>query len=464
MRLTLIKKLLLIILSISVLALAITVFVLINQAGGQITELSLSNGENLAKENAHIIKADVEVALDSARTLAETMEGSVGIGKSMLREDVNDILKRVLEDNPDFLAVYIAFEPNAFDGKDEQYQNTVGHDTTGRFIPYWNRIGGSVNLVPLVDYDKEGAGDYYLLPKKTAQEVIIEPYIYEGALMTSLCVPIHDKNNIFIGIAGVDIDLYPLSKKINQKKILTNGYSFLLSNKGIYAGHPEELLMGYARPDQIDTSQIAKAANDGTNAYIKNKATQEALGKLSEFAARQEKTKAIQQQLISKIQEGKEGSVEINDAYYQKDGYILSAPVNIGRTTTPWSFAVSLPKDEILAPVTRMTRLGLLVASLSIVFLALVLTFTVKKLFAPLSSLEAAAKKLAEGDLTVNLTQVKTNDEIGQLAKSFEQMITAIKKLMTDLQKKPGIYPKHRQIFLIMHSKQQQGQPKQPQL
>ena len=434
----LIKKLMLIVLSISVLTLGITVFVLTNQSSGQITELSLNSGKNLAKENAYAIKSEIEAALDSARTLSETMEGSVGQGGTMTREVANNILKRVLDANPNFLGVYVGFEPNAFDGKDKQYQNTLGHDTSGRFVPYWNRIGGSVNMVPMVDYDKEGAGDYYLTPKKTGQETIVEPYIYEGALMTSLCVPIHDKYNKFIGIVGVDIDLYPLSKKINQKKILTSGYSFLLSNQGIYAGHPEELLMGYAKPDQINVNQIAKSTTDGTNSYMKSKATQEALGNLAKFATRQEKTKAVQQQILSKMQEGKEGYVEVNDAYYQKDGYIVFVPVNIGKTTTPWSFAVSLPKDEILEPVTRMTQLGLLVAFISIVLLALVLIFTVRKLFIPLASLETAAKKLTEGDLTVKLDNVKTNDEIGQLARTFEQMVEAIKKLMTDLQKKAG--------------------------
>jgi hypothetical protein len=176
--LTITKKLLLILLSISVLTLAVTIFFLTSQSEKLITELSLTNGQNIAKENANIVKAEVEEALVGARTVAETIEGTAVQGNSMNREEVNNILNSILGDNPNFLAVYVGFEPNAFDGKDEQYKNTAGHDASGRFVPYWNRIGGSVNLVPLVDYDKEGAGDYYLLPKKTSQEVIVEPYIY----------------------------------------------------------------------------------------------------------------------------------------------------------------------------------------------------------------------------------------------------------------------------------------------
>jgi methyl-accepting chemotaxis protein len=246
----------------------------------------------------------------------------------------------------------------------------------------------------------------------------------------------HDKNNKFIGIAGVDIDLYPLSKKINQRRILTSGYSFLLSNRGVYAGHPEELLMGYAKPDNIDVNQIAKSTSDGTNLYIKNKATQEALANLAKLAERQSKNKPAEQELMADVRKGKAGYTELQDAYYQKDGYIVYEPVNIGRTTTPWGFAVSLPKDEILQSVTSMSRLALFAAAISIIILALLLTFTVKKLFKPLMPLQIAAKKMAEGDLTVELAATKSNDEIGQLARSFEQMVKTIIKLMSDLQKK----------------------------
>ena len=122
-----------------------------------------------ASQKANYIKAQLEVAMDAARTLAETFSGikEEGINLSLDRDSVNKILKVILEKNPSFVGTYTAWEPNAFDKLDEQYKGKESNDDTGRFIPYWNRNEqGEIVVEPLIDYDKEGAGDYYQLPKK----------------------------------------------------------------------------------------------------------------------------------------------------------------------------------------------------------------------------------------------------------------------------------------------------------
>ena len=138
------------------------------------------SGEVAAKFSG-TIKAELEVALDAARTLAQALSGikdedhEVELG----RDEVNSILKIVLDKNPQFVGTYTCWEPDAFDGMDRGYKDDDGHDATGRFIPYWSRNeAGEIVLDPLLDYDKEGPGDYYQLPKKTLKECIIDPYLY----------------------------------------------------------------------------------------------------------------------------------------------------------------------------------------------------------------------------------------------------------------------------------------------
>ena len=47
---------------------------------------------------------------------------------------------------------------------------------------------------PLIDYDKDGPGDYYQVPKKTGKDFLTEPYTYnvggKDTLMTSFMVPL----------------------------------------------------------------------------------------------------------------------------------------------------------------------------------------------------------------------------------------------------------------------------------
>ncbi|HRY80694.1 MAG TPA: cache domain-containing protein, partial [Spirochaetia bacterium] len=120
--------------------------------------------EALSKEHAAEINVELEVAMDAARTLAQIFEGYESLHADERREDYSKMLRSIVEKNPGFLGASTGWEPNALDGRDREFVDAPGHDGTGRFIPYWSRFEGPVELSPLVDYDKEGAGDYYILP------------------------------------------------------------------------------------------------------------------------------------------------------------------------------------------------------------------------------------------------------------------------------------------------------------
>ncbi|MCI0519181.1 MAG: cache domain-containing protein, partial [Chloroflexi bacterium] len=198
------------------------------------------SAQALADQRAAVVDAEIEVALDAARTLAQAFSAITTHGSVMSRDQANAILKEVLADNPHFLGVYTLWEPNAFDGKDSLYQNSTGHDETGRFIPYWVRSSGEIIVEPLAGYEEEGIGDYYLIPKRTMQEQIIDPYLYpiDGVevLLTSLVVPIVIDGE-FHGIAGIDLGLTFLQGISDQEEITAGGAELLIiSNNGTIAG------------------------------------------------------------------------------------------------------------------------------------------------------------------------------------------------------------------------------------
>lgn len=166
----------------------------------QVQEMSESDSQIIAKETsqhyANMVKADIEVALNEARGIADIFETTVNSKKiEMTRESANMTLKSFIEQNKNFLGVYVAFEPGAFNRNDKDFINTEGHDSTGRYIPYWTRDSSGRGVVePLVSYEVAGDGDYYQIPKKTKIEAIIEPYIYAvqgvDTLITSYMVKI----------------------------------------------------------------------------------------------------------------------------------------------------------------------------------------------------------------------------------------------------------------------------------
>ncbi len=177
------------------------------------------------------IRTELEVALDSARTLANVLSGikDQRVNLNIDRDRINSILQSALTRNETFVGISTAWEPNALDQLDDLYAETGGHDQTGRFIPYWGRSeDGIIRLEPLVDYEnpepfENGVrkGEYYLLPRERKTECAIDPYPspVQGEIfwMTSLVVPIV-ADDTFYGIVGVDMRLDIIQSLVEQGK------------------------------------------------------------------------------------------------------------------------------------------------------------------------------------------------------------------------------------------------------
>ncbi|NUN05789.1 MAG: methyl-accepting chemotaxis protein [Bdellovibrio sp.] len=200
--------------------------------------------DNAAKDAQHLLLQSVQAeaqkieslfnqALQLGRASAGTalaLKNSENPDRKLAISAVREALKR----NKFIVGTCVGWEPNAFDGKDKDFANTAGHDASGRFVPYWARNGDQEELSPLADYDKEGAGDYYLVPKKTMKEWLMPPYIYPvngvNILMTSAIVPILE-NGQFKGIIGVDIDLKNIQEAISNIKPYAESEASLVTNQ-----------------------------------------------------------------------------------------------------------------------------------------------------------------------------------------------------------------------------------------
>ncbi|WP_235856321.1 cache domain-containing protein [Methanolobus halotolerans] len=143
---------------------------------------------------ANRFDTDMRASMVMARTISSTMKEYEGSDRS----EVNNMLRQILLDNPELLGTYVCYEIDAFDGMDAEYALSPGHDEAGRFIPYWNKLNGTVGLDPLLYYQ---TSDYYQLPKNLGTDVITEPYFYEGDLIVSFVSPITE-NGTFTGIGG----------------------------------------------------------------------------------------------------------------------------------------------------------------------------------------------------------------------------------------------------------------------
>ncbi|MCP4119387.1 MAG: methyl-accepting chemotaxis protein [Desulfobacteraceae bacterium] len=330
----------------------------------------------VARENALVIVAELEVAMDAARTMAQVL-ATIKTGDSqtsMTRHQVNDFLKEILKKNPSFIGSYTLWEPNAFDGKDAEHVGAYGHDRTGRFIPYWTRGGnGQMVLEALMDYETAGPGDYYQLPKTTKLECIIDPYTYpiqgKDVLLTSLVVPII-ANGTFCGIAGIDLRLDYLQQRVDQIHIFDGaGRIGLISNNGTVAGFTEH----------------GELVGKNAETILSNK------GNSLLYIARGE------------------------NKFQVRDGQVkVFSPIKVGHSATPWSVYLVVPKKNFSATGTLLIRKQIGIGTIC-TLIALVLIWIMAK------GIERPIDRIIDG---LNQGTVQVSSAAEQLSSS-SQMLAA---------------------------------------
>ena len=117
---------------------------------------------------------------------------------------------------------------------------------------------------------------------------------------------------------------------------------------------------------------------------------------------------------------------------------VFSSESGIARTAISdldWVIIVYKNVDDALQPVRQQTR--------TITFIAIVVTLLVgafgfyasQRLAAPIVTLTDITRKIAEGDLSIR-AQISTQDEIGELARSFNQMTNQLRDTLGNMEKR----------------------------
>ena len=127
----------------------ITIVIVANKANKTAYDKSMAAAWETGYRYSNEIRDMMTLPLDTSRALASVFAGIRQSGEPFSRESANELLKTILEKTPEIMGVWTVWEPNSFDGKDSEFINKEGHDSTGRFIPYWNRVGG-IHLEPCV--------------------------------------------------------------------------------------------------------------------------------------------------------------------------------------------------------------------------------------------------------------------------------------------------------------------------
>ena len=360
---------------------AIGMYVLVEQVGATIK----GQTDQLQAQTTSAVASEVSAELDRS---AEAAKGMIGAIMGLRTNEVADrfaydaVLRTALEQNPQLLGTWVGFEPNALDGKDAAFAGSAGSDASGRYVPYFNRASGKIVLEPLVDYDKQGIGDYYQLPKSLGRAVAIEPYVYaiggKDVLMTSFAIPIV-LDGKFVGAGGVDLALGDLSARIAESRPFGNGSVEVVTSSDIVVGSSDTAAIGTTLPADSPVALAAKAALSGSDT------TQDAVDGTGVLVRN------------------------------------VAVPIKVGITDDQWVVVTSVPVATLEAALNqgRMMIAGL--AILCVLIAGAILFVLIRQMVGrPLGNLGKTVSVMAEGQYDVEIAGQNRSDEVGTLARALE--------------------------------------------
>ncbi|MCZ8181127.1 MAG: methyl-accepting chemotaxis protein [Rhizobium sp.] len=335
--------------------------------------------------------AEVNKTLSVAHQMVAGMETSIAALRTNGIVDRNiamAVMTKTLEGFPGAIGVSSGWEPKAFDGKDAEFVGKPAHDQTGRFMPYIYRSGGAIKSDVLVDYDKPGAGDYYILPVTTGKTVLLEPYVYpvdgKDVLMTTISIPVME-NGKALGYVGADIDLDKTAADLAAKRPLGDGYVALLSSANAFVSHPDKALMGKGLKD----SGLDAAAWEG---LIKSP-----------------------------------GSV---GTMMDKDGVermAIAVPIEPFPGAV-WNVVVAVPSATVLGAVSETVWTSALIIAGATIILIVVGWLLARRFIGRINRVIGQTTQIASGRLDVELTDQNRSDELGDLSRSLAVLLDSNRK------------------------------------
>ncbi|HHN0029809.1 TPA: methyl-accepting chemotaxis protein [Pseudomonas aeruginosa] len=336
-----------------------------------------------------------------------------------LREDLTRQVRTALAANPEVLGLYVVFEPNALDGKDELFvdQPALGSNDKGRFSLYWAQAtpgqleSESMIESELADTSSGPSGAaynaWYTCPKESGQPCVLDPYFDKVGerqlLMTSIAFPLELDGKV-IGVMGLDINLsnlQALSEQGNRELYDGVGQVGILSPAGLFAGNSRDTgLLG---------KNLAKA--DPQHAG----------------------------ELLQLLAAGK------SRLFNENDDLKVLQPLQPIPGAKPWGVLLEVPKSALLGPALALERqlddmrregtwvelgLGLGAAVLGL----LVLWLSARGVTRPILGVAHMLRDIAsgEGDLTQRLPHTG-RDELGELAGWFNRFLDKLQPIIRDV-------------------------------
>ncbi|NJB67840.1 methyl-accepting chemotaxis protein [Desulfobaculum xiamenense] len=353
---------------------------------------ALGEATNQATIESLKVRSRFEVGLDAARGLSQTFLGIKEEWTEPSRDVLNGILRTVADGNDDLLGTWTVWESNALDGRDaEHVKYDEGHDQTGRFVPYWNKVGG-LHLEPCSTYEDPQAGSWYFRPLNSGRETVLEPFAYEiggkTVMVVSLAVPVR-VDGTSIAVAGVDLAVDFLQTLADSIELFGEKADVVL------VSHAATIAAHTGKPEQAGKalSEVFADADD----------------------------------VMRRIEGGK----PFHDF---ADGRLrIVVPMTFGASGTYWAVSMSIREGVIYSVANAMAMRSTLIGGACVVGALIVLWFVAGVLARPIRETAHAVNGIAEGNLDVRLAP-RGRDEVAVMQGAVNVMAGKLRENIAEIE------------------------------
>jgi methyl-accepting chemotaxis protein len=209
----------------------------------------------------------------------------------------------------------------------------------------------------------------------------------KGNYVTVVAVPVKTGDKV-TGVLFATVDMEELSEKVSAIKIGKSGYAYVVQQDGTVIIHPN-------KESVLKVNTLKDASYSQT---LRN----------------------ITEQMVS----GASGLVRYE--YSGLDRLVAFAPIGGAN----WSLAVTAPMEEVTDSLSMLNKISLLTIVVVLLLTALFVIWYTKRFVKPILQLESAANRIADGDISLEMLAIHSNDEFGRLARSFELMTRNLRNLV----------------------------------
>ncbi len=368
---------------------------IISVISSNLSSLSDRYLEEIVADYSEQVGSILSKEFNTCATIQAVFEQYEDLPAEYRRPYFDNLLRKVLEENENFVDAWTVWEPNALDGLDSEYVNAPHHDSTGRFIPYWTRSGSIIDCVELTDYE---TGSWYVDPLNSSKGILIDPNLYNVAgrdiWVCGVAFPIVNKRGIPVGVVGVDMSLEELSTLLHSVKLYDTGYLSLISATGLIA-------VDYDSSTEGTVSQYFKSSEGSRN--FKNSAS-------------------TMQPFVNIYKDKNRRIVE----FYE--------PLKVEVADQIWFVGLTCPDSEVRSAaitVRRVVLAGFILALALIIFLTYsIISRITKEMMKGVLAFKNIAQ--GDGDLTVRM-EVKTQNEMGKMYNYFNQTMEKIQNALINV-------------------------------